>query len=995
MFALLAAFMLLSHSIAYSQHPLYFDRITQREGLSNSSVFAICQDVCGAMWFAADDGVERYDGYGFRAFKIGGVYALCADDRGYVWIGSPTNGVYCYDIARDTLISLAATVDDPHRELHNRVGSFYLDQDGVLWVGLDVGLARFDTKKRQYLNDLQPSATQRSISSIVDDHAGSLWLGSCCGIVKFEKGNSRSTFYQYDLSSTVKVNLAFGRDGKLWMNGGNVAGLVCFDTTYHKWSRILCNGVAPNASNVLVDDVGRVWVASGSNGLKIYDPRSGSWEEFHHRSSDPQSLSSDRIGIIYCDKVGNMWFGTRDGVSKLARWRKQFWAIPHNTDDPNSPPKVSIRSISEDLDGNLWIASRGDGVKVWNRHSGTFKAIGGIGEYVNVVHADRSGWIWIGTENPDCVTAINPSTGQRSVFRHDPKDSLSIPAGPVLSLHEDPDGSLWVGTGLLGIGCVDRQTGKCQRLKLEFLPDGYPVRSFYRDKPGKLWASVGNLLVEVIGKADHARVLTIVGNLQSWERGVTAMFEDREGRFYVGTHGGFGLLDRSTGKLTHLRHDDQRFQSSATYGIVDDEHRDLWLMTAKGVTRFQPETNKFTDFGYAEGFPPVNLAVNIVYGTSSFCRTKDGFLVMGTGEGIVIFHPDSIHTNPNPPNVIITNIKVAGVPAHLGMIALSARRAFEFRPMELLHDENTITFEFAALDYTAPSQNLYAHKLEGLDDTWSPANNDRRVEYANLSPGDYIFRVKAANNDGVWNEEGAFVKITILPPWWMTWWFRALAVMVCAGLIILTMRFRIRRAVAQERMRWQIASDLHDDIGSSLSSIALVSENVRNTLGKDHPALREIDSVTSAARQAADRLKDDVWVIKPGSDSLENLLLRMKDVTQAVIGHMKYSFNADTNGISRQVPIEFRRNVLFIYKEALHNVLKHSCASTVEISVTLTDGSFILDVRDDGRGFDGDEESKGNGLINMRSRSDALKGDLLIKSAINRGTHIHLNARIP
>jgi signal transduction histidine kinase len=299
------------------------------------------------------------------------------------------------------------------------------------------------------------------------------------------------------------------------------------------------------------------------------------------------------------------------------------------------------------------------------------------------------------------------------------------------------------------------------------------------------------------------------------------------------------------------------------------------------------------------------------------------------------------------------------------------------------------------MDYTAPAQNAFAHRLEGLEDTWSPMDASRKAEYVNLSPGSYVFRVKASNNDGVWNEQGAFVKITILPPWWMTWWFRTLVVLAVIGLIFLTMRLRIRRAVAQERIRWQIASDLHDDVGSSLSSIALVSENVRNALGENHPALPELDSVTNAARQAADRLKDDVWVIKPGSDSLDNLLLRMKDATRAVIGHIPYTFHLDASGDSRQVPLAFRRNVLLIYKEALHNVLKHSCASKVEISVAMTDGHFELDLADNGKGFNGEETPKGNGLINMRNRAEVLKGDLQIDSAGARGTRIHLSVRIP
>lgn len=993
---LLFAASFLCCTVASSQHPLTFDRITQRDGLSSPSVFTICQDVSGAMWFGSDEGVERYDGFGFRTFEIGGAYALLADERGYVWVGSPTEGIFSFDIANDTLISMTATVDDPNRELHKRVSSLHLDREGILWVGLTRGLARFDTKKRSYVSAREPSVPNRSVNSIVDDRAGNLWLGTCCGIVKFEKRTGRSTEYQYDLGSTARVNMAFDQVGRLWINGGRSAGLVCFDTTHHEWSTFLCNGVPPNASNVLVDDAGRVWVCTATDGLKIFDPRTGGWEEYHNRSSDPQSLTSDCVGGIYRDKAGNIWLGTRNGVSKLARWRKQFRAIPHNTDDSNSPPKVPIRSISEDREGNLWIASWGGGVRVWNRQTGVFTSVPGIGPYVNVVLADRSGWVWMGTANPDGVTAFKPSTGQARFFRHGQNDTLSIPSGPVLSLYEDPDGTIWVGTKSFGLGRIVPRTGKCRRVKPLIDPcDQCAVKGFYRDRTGRLWASVYEMLVEVIGKGERSRALLTRGRLQIWERAVTAMYEDGEGRFYIGTHGGFGLLDRKTGMLTYLRRDDRRFQGAATYGIIDDDRGNLWLMTAKGVSLFDTQTKEFTDFGNAEGFPSVNLGVNTVNGTSSFCRTRDGFLVLGTGEGIVIFHPDSLHRNPNPPGVLITKIAVAGIPAPLRLTTLATGKVLEVSPIEVLYSQNNVTFEYAALEYTAPSLNAFAHKLEGLEDSWSPVSRNRRAEYVNLSPGSYVFRVKASNNDGVWNEKGAFVRITVLPPWWMTWWFRALAVLAGIGILVLTVRLRIRRVVAQERIRWQIAGDLHDDVGSSLSSIALVSENVRNALGDSHPAHRELNAVTLAARQAAERLKDDVWVIKPGADSLESLLLKMKDASREVIGPLALSFRADPNRDSRQVPLAFRRNVLFIYKEALHNIVKHSGASSVEVVVELADGFFDLDVRDDGKGFDGEVARKGNGLFNMRARAAALKGDIVIHSEIDRGTHIHLRVRIP
>jgi two-component sensor histidine kinase len=418
-------------------------------------------------------------------------------------------------------------------------------------------------------------------------------------------------------------------------------------------------------------------------------------------------------------------------------------------------------------------------------------------------------------------------------------------------------------------------------------------------------------------------------------------------------------------------------------------------MTTIGVSRFRPVTNEFTDFGLADGYPPTNLSANAVYGTTSYCRTKDGFLVFGTGEGIVLFHPDSIRTNPIPPSVIFTAIKVPGAQLPLRMSPLLGRPAAEYRPIELNDDQNSITFEFAALDYTTPAQNMYAHKLEGLEEDWVPTDHDRNVSYTNLSPGRYVFRVKASNNDGVWNEEGAFVRITILPPWWMTWWFRTLAAVSLIGVIVLVMQLRIRRAVAQERFRLRIASDLHDDIGSSLSSIALVSDNIQRSLDEAHPGQRQLQAVSTVAREVADRLKDDVWVIEPGDDSLESLLLRMKDASKQILGEFPYSFQSEIREARRKLNMEFRKNVLLIHKEALHNVLKHAEATQANISVQVRGDTLSLEIADDGRGFEPDSPRAGHGLVNMRRRAAALKGDLQIDSGPGRGARVKLTARIP
>jgi len=993
---LLASYLFLWNT-AFSQHPLNFDRITQREGLSDASVLAICQDACGTMWFGTDQGLERYDGYGFRTFKIGKVRDLCADDRGYVWIVSWEVGLYCYDIANDTLISYAPAPDDQDRQNRRWLSSLFLDREGILWLGTMAGegVIRFDTERRQYLGPLETPLTEDGPTAIQSDDAGNLWFAMQSGVLKYDKTSGHAMFYGHSMNTvTVNIHVAFGRDGRIWVNGGQREGLLWLDTARNEWHKILLRGKAVSATNVLLDDAGRLWVTTGTDGLKVYDPASATWEEYHHRSSDPRSLTSDRINTIYRDKAGNLWFGTLNGVSKIARWRKQFWPIPHNTDDANSPPKGPIRSICEDRDGNLWIASYGDGVKMWNRRTGIFKSISGISSFVHVVHSDSSGWIWIACDNPYSLVAIIPETGRRRIFKYDATDTLSIPAGPILSLSDDVDGSLCVGTGNGEIGYLDPRSGKCTRLTRPTPPmQGWVARSLYLDRAGKRWSSFGGILLVVSGKPRHASLFKPQVPLKDWEWVISAMYEDGMGRFWVGTIAGFGLLDRTNGRLTYWRRDDQAYQSSATYGILNDDQENLWLMTTNGVTRFRPETKEFTDFGIADGYPPTNISTNAFHGTSSFCRTKDGFLVFGTGEGIVLFHPDSLHDNPNPPTVILTDLKVAGATTRLRMNTLSGRRMVEYRPLDIPYNQNSVEFTFSALDYTAPLQNTYVRKLEGLEESWSPASNDRSAEYANLSPGNYVFRVKAANNDGVWNEEGAFIRITVLPPWWMTWWFRTSIALSAICVIVLIILLVVRRAVSEERLRTDIARNLHDDLSGTLSSITFYSEAITRSGGEQMQ--HYIGRISESAREAKEKTSDIIWSVDPHYDDADDFLARCERYasdmldSKGILHEMKID-----KSLSSPLAHDLRQNLWLIFKEIIVNLVQHSGCSRATISITRMKNNLVLNISDNGKGFDAAASYRGKGLRNIRNRAAGIGATVVLDTAPEGGTQWKIEVRM-
>jgi len=314
--------------------------------------------------------------------------------------------------------------------------------------------------------------------------------------------------------------------------------------------------------------------------------------------------------------------------------------------------------------------------------------------------------------------------------------------------------------------------------------------------------------------------------------------------------------------------------------------------------------------------------------------------------------------------------------------------------LTLSYREYTFSFAFAALNYTNPLQNQYAYQLEGFDNAWMGVDTRRSVQYTNIPPGDYTFRVKASNNDGLWNEEGVALRLTITPPFWQTWWFRLLVVAFVVGVLTVAYRYRVARLLEMERMRLRIASDLHDDIGSKLSSIALMSEMV----GKHaHLAPREaqrLAKVSDVAREMVGALRDIVWLVSPDHDRTDDLIERMRDVSGQMLDGLACTFASTANGLPEALPMALRRNIFLIYREALHNIARHAQASEVMIRLNVHKSRLVLTITDNGVGFDATAAHHGHGLKNMRTRAGQIDGDLEITSDPGRGTTLTLTVPV-
>jgi signal transduction histidine kinase/ligand-binding sensor domain-containing protein len=971
---------------------LQFQHVSVEQGLSHPGINEICQDSTGFMWFGAYSGLNRFDGREVKSMDWLLVHALCTDRVGNVWIGTASvrQDVRCISTARDSIVSY---------ELGG-VRAIVCDEDTTMWIGSDFGLFRLNPKDGHITRMGREALADSGVNSMAMDGRGNLWLVTRSSILRFEKNALRS--YLVSLRQTpTHSSTAVAPDGTVWIAGGSTGQFCKIDPATFQIVDVLEEGAQVISNAVAVDCSGLVYVGTRQQGLKIYNPAEKTWVTYRHSAADPQSLADDYVNCVVFDRNGSLWVGTASGVSWAAQRRRGFSRISAQAADESVPPE-EVRDIVEDDEGNLWLGTAG-GLRKWDRKKGTITTVKTARERITSLEIVRQHQLWIGMLGKKNLLRMDTHLGTRGIN----PEAISLPEvqGQITAMFRDSDTTMWLGCTRSKLYRHDLRTGRTMTYAYEtpqqlwpnrvaYLGDDCP-RMIYRDRQGVLWIATQFGILDLDEQSGLLKryIHSKEGKLSFLEN-TWCIYEDTKGRFWVGNDQGLDLFDRSNGTFHPIIHSSRRLQGKSVVGILEDRTGALWLQTDGKLLRYHHDTGELREYGPIDGFPITFLGTFITWGNRARCETRNGEFVFGVRNGIALFRPEEMSAIPERPNVALTGVEIFGQP-----LPPVGREIMTFflpkQPLCVEPSHNSFEFRFAGLDYAMPSQIKYAVWLEPPDHNWSYLGTQNTVRFMNLSPGSYRLRVKAANGDSAWSVHEATYRFEILPPWWMTWWFRTIAVLASVGVIVLLVQVRMRHRLAQERLRLQIASDLHDDIGSSLSSIALVSENVRNALDENHPAHPELRSMTSAARQAADRLKDDVWVIKPGSDTLENLLLRMKDVTQSLIGHLQFSFHSDTNGITRQVPLEFRRNILFIYKEALHNIVKHSNAGSVAISIRLEDGSFALEVRDNGRGFDLQGTPKGNGLINLRRRTDALKGVLRIESARNEGTRILVTVRIP
>ena len=807
------------------KRPMYFEHLTMRDGLSQSTVMSILQDSRGYLWLATEGGLDRYDGYSIRKYRRERgnaqglandyIWKIAEDAHGDLWLATMGGGVARWDRATDRFQQFRHDPSDPYSLSGDEIRTLLIDDRGLVWAGtLRSGLNVLDPKTGRARRFLSRAGDSHSLPSdavfaLYQDRARHIWVGTDGGLSRYEP--STDNFIHFGTStgtalSDVRVRTIHeDHTGALWI-GTLEGGLNRFDSRTNQISSFRHDpNDAGSLSNdrvlaVLEDDAQRLWVGT-AKGLNLFDRRSGRFVRYAHDSEAPFSLPDDDIMSLYQDRGGVLWVGTRAGGA--SHWQPSTWALGHY----RSPliRNTAVNAFADDGKGVVWVGTSDGLVEIdiptrqERRYERSSKGPLRLpDDRVMTLLYDRGGALWIGTMDGGVVRYEGARNAMRS-YQHVADDPATIPANGIMSLYEDRQGSLWVGTFGGGLACIERASGLITRYAYDRADSAGLSNSrasaIAEDARGNLWiGTIGgglNLLDRKTGHFYHYRRNDRDPSSLSDDT-IYALHVDSSGQLWVGTAG--GGLDKmigSSGAPQSVRFQNdlglQNMPSQVVYGIESDAEGRLWLSTNNGLVRLDPRKGTSWLFREAHGLQAEEFNFNAHY------RGRDGTLYFGGNNGFNAFQPEAVTPNAPPPQLALTSVTI------LNRVLAARDLPAPGRPLAVSYNDKLVTFGFSALDFTSPANNRYLYRLEGFDADWLDAGRVPRATYTNLDSGKYVFKVRAANANGVWSEDDLTIPVHVGAAPWDTPAARALYVL--AGLVLLGYLWQLQRMRSRRQLR--------------------------------------------------------------------------------------------------------------------------------------------------------------------------------------------------
>jgi ligand-binding sensor domain-containing protein/signal transduction histidine kinase len=1011
--------LLLLASIAQSEQ-LPIKHYTTADGLAQNAVNRIVRDSRGFLWFCTDEGLSRFDSYTFTNYTTAQglphpvVKDVLETRSGIYWVGTGL-GV-CRFNPKGRLPSGAKpdnqrTTDDPmfalyHPNDHSTTGTVNVlleDRTGAVWCGAAYGLYRLEPNAGRWTLRAVEIGLPREVENdmrvraLVEDQQGALWIGAGSGLYRrWPDGRTERYTTEQGLPGNEVRALLRDTDGLLWVGTREGLSQIALDPRTHQPRIVRINAAKsglPNSNtrSIFQSSTGQLWVGS-STGLVELVPQTGRDGSGFRDYAGGLRLNKLFVQTLAEDRDGNLWFGTDNGALKLARNGFTTWT------EADGLGESRVSALFESRAGDLAVMTIFSSETPLSWFDGKrFRAIRprlprhltyfGFGWH-QLTLQDQAGEWWLPTgEGLVRYPKINhiaqlATTPPKAIYTT--KDGLV--SNDVFRLYEDSRGDIWIATfseARSGITRWERATANFHHYgEADGLPARMPIPcAFTEDRAGNLWIG--------FDPAALARFSAGRFTLFASEQGLPAgtiydLYLDHAGRLWVASAaGGLARLDDTSAErpqfVTYTTA--QGLSSNSINCITEDGYGRLYVGTRRGLDQLDPVSGRVKSFTAADGLISGEVQVSF--------RDRKGDLWFGGKGGLSRLSPQP-DPPQSPPPILLTGLRIGGEARQISALGETELAAVELGP-----DKNQIQIDFVALGFSPGAGLRYQYKLAGSSEDWSQPADQRTVNFARLAPSHYRFLVRAVNADGVMSEPPASFSFTILPPLWQRWWFLALALAGLGSLAYGLHRYRVTRLIELERVRTRIAADLHDDIGSGLSRIAILSEVARQQADHDHsPVTEPLAAIASASRDLVDSMGDIVWAVNPQHDQLRNLAQRMRRFASDVFTARNIEFRFHVPGEEQYLTLgaDVRRQVFLIFKESVNNMLRHSRCTEAEIELRIEGGWLTLRLADNGRGFDPAQVGEGQGLTSMRVRAQRLGGELQVLSNQGEGTSVILKA---
>ncbi|MEP6732529.1 MAG: two-component regulator propeller domain-containing protein [bacterium] len=799
-----------------------FRQLTPDDGLASTWIKCMVRDSHGFMWIGTEKGLNRYDGAGFAIYRhrandttsLGDadIGSLLVDHENTLWVGTAA-GLSRFDESRDAFVNYVIL---PGQRLE--VWSI-LELEGVLWIGTTHGLYQFDRKTGKAIP--YQSATianpivRNEIVMLAADRAHHVWIGTTSeGLRELDPHTGRMRSWTHDatnpgsprsLPSNEVLSIVQDSAGSMWFGMGRPGGLVEIDTSTGVVTRFQheaanAQSLAVNTVRMLLLDGTRgLWVGTENGGLDYLDFATHHFQHNQFDPNDPSGLNNDSIYALYLDATGALWVGTYAGGVNIERQNSDAIRTYRSTaGDATSLSSNSVFRFWEDRHGVMWVVTDGGGLNRFDRATGKFTRYNSHTSNLNFdavisIAEDRDGKLWVGNIGGG-INRFDPETGRFTSFTT--KNSGLI-EDRVFSLLFDHAGNLWIGTESKGLQRFDTKRGTFTAFKIGKTTESF-IRTITEASDGTLLLGTYESGLVVLDPRTRAITRYEAGPVGLSSDHVQAVLESEPGIIWVGTVAALDRINRRTNTIDHFTDADD-LPSGGVAGIELDSSHHLWLSSDRGIIEYDPATKVGREFTIADG-----LQGNLFNPGASY-RSRDGTLYFGGNKGFNVIHAERVTRNAHAPPVAITGFQLFNKPVAIGASGSPLRTSIVVaRELVLRHDESDFTLEFAALDFAMPEKNQYAYKLDGLNKEWNEIGARRSVTFNNLPSGHYVFHVRASNNDGVWNGKGATIGLTILPPFWATWWLRTLMFLAVCAVVLYQLR-----VTHQRRMVLQHAAE-HD-----------------------------------------------------------------------------------------------------------------------------------------------------------------------------------------